>query len=216
MSNGVVPVNGARIKQIRLARGWTQKDLARKSGYSERLIRKAESGGSIETRTLLDLCEALSNVSNSVSIQDLLQDNLQLAKQFIYALGTLCEEMGDYIRPCISDDFVLNVPGDPNSAPFIGQWQGAAGLDKFAKLYYSLAVRDPKVINATYAVGDSFVTARYVEKVLVGGVPIKPFWVNLHFQFKDGLITRVDDEYDTKAASDIELPPIKLDDGDLA
>jgi predicted ester cyclase len=38
--------------------GWTQKDAAEKSGYTDRLVRKLESGGPIERRTLENVIEA--------------------------------------------------------------------------------------------------------------------------------------------------------------
>ena len=66
------PANGALIRALREKRGFTQIDLGRLSGYSERLIRKAESGGSIRLETFQNLAVALSNSSELISFSDLI------------------------------------------------------------------------------------------------------------------------------------------------
>ncbi|WP_182866134.1 nuclear transport factor 2 family protein [Rhodopirellula sp. JC639] len=48
-------VDGQRLKELRVRIGWTQQIAAQKSGYTERLIRKLESGGPVALQTLDDV-----------------------------------------------------------------------------------------------------------------------------------------------------------------
>ena len=54
-----VPANGVRIRELRVARGLTQLELARRAGYSVKTIWKAEFGGNVRRQTLEHLAEAL-------------------------------------------------------------------------------------------------------------------------------------------------------------
>ena len=59
--NRPVTANGECLRALRIARGWTQRDAARRAGVSDRLIRKAESGaplGPVTIRILADLYES--------------------------------------------------------------------------------------------------------------------------------------------------------------
>ena len=51
-------VDGARLKQLRLSRRWTQDQAAEKSGYTDRLIRKLERGGPVNIQTLRNVVQA--------------------------------------------------------------------------------------------------------------------------------------------------------------
>ncbi|MFN3148584.1 helix-turn-helix domain-containing protein [Bremerella sp.] len=48
------------LRELRLNNGWTQAELAKRAGYSERLIGKAESGSPIARDTIVDIADALS------------------------------------------------------------------------------------------------------------------------------------------------------------
>ncbi len=52
-----VGVDGRRLKKLRQRIGWTQEAAAEKSGYTERLIRKLESGGPVQWQTLHDVLD---------------------------------------------------------------------------------------------------------------------------------------------------------------
>ena len=52
--HGSVRVDGNRLRELRLRSGLTQEELAASTGYSDRLVRKLESGGPIQYRTLND------------------------------------------------------------------------------------------------------------------------------------------------------------------
>lgn len=51
---------GLRIVELRRARGWTQDELAQRSGWSRPLLSQVERGiASVAADRLLELCEAL-------------------------------------------------------------------------------------------------------------------------------------------------------------
>jgi transcriptional regulator with XRE-family HTH domain len=66
-----IPVWGARLKELRKRRGWTQQELASQSGYCERLVRKAELNGTVSEETLEVLAITLSDSNLRISIDDL-------------------------------------------------------------------------------------------------------------------------------------------------
>ena len=49
--------DATKFRQLRQDLGWTQNDAATRSGYSERLIRKIESGASVRPSTLRDVLQ---------------------------------------------------------------------------------------------------------------------------------------------------------------
>jgi transcriptional regulator with XRE-family HTH domain len=64
-------VLGNRLKQFRKDRGWTQQELADRSGYCDRLIRKAERGGPVSEEALQVLAMTLSDQGFVVTALDL-------------------------------------------------------------------------------------------------------------------------------------------------
>lgn len=58
MGRTITP-NAKKVKELREGRGWTQADLAKKSGRSERSIQKIEAGSMCYAFTLTKVAEAL-------------------------------------------------------------------------------------------------------------------------------------------------------------
>lgn len=195
-------VNGQRIKRYRVALGWTQAELANKAGYSERLIRKAEAGGSLSMETIADLAEALSSFKEAVLAEHLLSDDhLAMAKQFVEGYDTHGKDMVTYYAHLFSDNLIVNCPADPQQVPFAGTWHGIAGFQDFLNQFFSVFDRKHQSLSPVYMVGDGRVTARYDDQLIFRGIALPAFWVNLHFHFENGLIVQIDDEFDTKNAA---------------
>jgi transcriptional regulator with XRE-family HTH domain len=66
------PVKGDLLRACRLAHGWTQDDAATKSGLSDRLIRKAESGGPLEIQSINILAQLYTTPERRLTPDDLL------------------------------------------------------------------------------------------------------------------------------------------------
>ncbi len=67
---GFVTVNAEKFRQIRKKLGISQVELGRRSGYSERVIRKAESGGVLRLRTLAELASAMSTSCEVITVRE--------------------------------------------------------------------------------------------------------------------------------------------------
>ncbi len=192
-----VRTNGNSVRRFRLERGWTQKKLANLAGYSPRLIRKAESCGLLDLETVRNIAEAFSSSGNIVTLQHLTLDLRSIAAEWMDALNRDGAAMVSSIKGLLAEDFVFYCPGDPAVAPFIGTWYGAAGLHTFWELYFSVFNRIPNE-DIEYCVGNDLVVARFMESAYVAGQLYGPIRVNMCFTFKDGLIHRIDDDYDTQ------------------
>jgi transcriptional regulator with XRE-family HTH domain len=67
-------VNGALLRTFRIASGWTQEDAAAKARVSDRLVRKAESGGPLEIRSIAILARLYSSPERLLAPDDLLAE----------------------------------------------------------------------------------------------------------------------------------------------
>lgn len=194
-------VCGALLRKYRTTLNWSQEELAKASGYSSRLIRKLESGGTTDFETLCNIAEALS-VSGQVVTAALLQtDNLTIAKAWMEALNSNGQKMVDRMANHLSSDFEFFCPGDSNYLPFAGTWKGTDGLQRFLDIYFSIFERIPHD-EPHYTIGENLVVARYFERGMVNGSPTPPIRISLCFHFKDGQIHRIDDDYDVMGGQD--------------
>ncbi|MFO0884501.1 MAG: helix-turn-helix transcriptional regulator [Pirellulales bacterium] len=196
------PVNGTALKSFRQALNWSQCDLAVRSGYSERLIRKAEAGRPVKMQTIRDIADTLSTPQSPVSCEQLLLDKLEIAKLVTKSYDNFGSTMLLYCSHVFSSDYIFNCPADPAQVPFAGEWHGVKGMQKFFDIFFGIFERQPDTLVPTYTIGPNCAVSHYLDTLYVGGEALPPFWVNLHFQFRDGLVTRLDDEFDTKNAAD--------------
>ena len=60
-ADGSVRVDGPRVRSLRKQAGLTQRRLATRAGYSERIVRKLERGGPVRRETLEDVLTALGD-----------------------------------------------------------------------------------------------------------------------------------------------------------
>lgn len=195
-----VQVAGNLLREFRTKLNWTQEDLAKASGYSSRLIRKLESNGAAEIETLENIAEALSIRGNQVTPEMLTLNIVATARAWMDALNAHGPRMVAAIAHFLSEDFEFHCPGDPNVTPFAGTWKGASGLHEFFGIYFSIFDRLPHA-DVTYSVGENIVVARFHEYARVNGVMLGPVRVNMCFSFRNGLITRIDDDYDSVAGN---------------
>jgi len=196
-----VAVNGREINSRRIARGWTQEQFAKVSGYSERLIRKAESGGRLDVVTISDLADALSTPESPVTVESLTLDIATIARKWVAAFESLEARMLTEMEPYLAENFVFFCPGDPTTAPFIGTFEGIAGMQLWLDRFFEFFQRNPSE-EIEYLVGENSVVARWYESATHRGVPCPPVRINMCFRFENGLIARIDDDYDTQAGAD--------------
>ena len=195
-------VNATLLKRIRLQRGWTQAEMARRAGYSERLIRKAELGGKIRYEVVADLAACLSEGGSFVSIEDITQDPLRIAQWWMNTFDQVGRTMLAGYEHYFTSDFVFHCAGSTSdSFPFNGTWHGLEGHQEWLDLFFGIMER-VQGIDVTYTVGTDMVSARWNETVKIHGILCPPVRVNMHFFFRDGRICRMEDDYDTKKGDD--------------
>lgn len=191
-----VAINGRELRALRLSRGWTQTELAKSAGYTERLIRKAEKGGTLDFNTILNLAEALSTPEMAVPVESLTIDTAAIARKWVETFDTLHRGMLSEIEPFLAKDFVFVCPGDPGMAPFVGTWTGVDGLRQWLDAFFGF-FEECRNTEMEYFIGEDKVHARWVTHCKLQGVACDPVRINMHFRFVDGLIARIDDDYDT-------------------
>ncbi len=70
------------VSKLRKEKGWTQRDLAKKSGVSFGSIKRFERSGQISFESLLKIVEALSRLSEFENLLILSKDNQRIKQLF--------------------------------------------------------------------------------------------------------------------------------------
>ena len=174
----------------------SQVELSRRSGYSERVIRKAEAGGTLQLETIQDLAIAMSVDGHSIAFQDLTIDLVSIAKRFVESYDSRGCNMLQACRDIFADDFAFNYPADPTQVPFAGVWQGPSKFHEFLLQFFAIFSRKNGILKPIYMISRERVVVRFEDQVCYQGHQVPMFWVNLHFHFRNGLVTRIDYEFD--------------------
>jgi transcriptional regulator with XRE-family HTH domain len=209
-----IAINGRELRNCRLVLGWTQFQLAKSAGYTERLIRKAEKGGTLDIVTIQNLAEALSTPDRIVSPESLMLDIASIARTWFETFDRLKIRMLPEIQPLLTEDFEFVCPGDPSVLPFVGVWKGTDGMQQWLDKFFGFFEENLNS-EVEYTVGENTVIARWLATCKYQGVPCPPIRINMHFRFVDGLIARIVDDYDTHAgATSVAEAQAKVQDDD--
>ena len=198
----VVECNGSHIAELRRSLNWTQAELAGSSGYSLRLVRKAEQNGTLRFSTIIALATAFQRKGLAVSAADLCTDPVAVAQTFVEAYRVHEAKMVDQIRHVLSDDLAVFVAGDPSQIPFAGTFEGPEGLQEFWNRFFALIERHDKTsLNLQYFVCGHEVVAYGTERGRIRGhTTDQPTWLCLKFEVRNGQIVRFEDYFDTASA----------------
>lgn len=197
-----LPCNGKLISQLRKQLGWTQSDLARIAGFSERLIVKAEGGNNLSAPTLQVIATALNEAGASVSTKDLAVDPAALAKEFIWSMYQREQNVIDLNKDFISPDIVVHFAGEPTIFPFAGTHVGIEAARRAFDLFYS--VIQPPTDHTEF---EHFQFLSTGHGALVWGetwahpigMPMPgPVKLAIKMDFVDGLLITIDDRFDTQ------------------
>ena len=188
---------------LRERKGWTQKELAKAAGYSERLVNKAEAGQPISLEAIDHLAEALGDGDKPIYPEDLITDPIKHAKEYIAALYTKGMEIVDAIEHFLDEEVVFQIAGDPKNVPFAGVYRGIPALREGFRLFYSV-LEAPK--NHNYQEHYTFV-GQGNEVIMTGeswihpiGMPLEqPIRIAHRYVFRRGKLVLLEDVYDTLA-----------------
>ncbi len=196
-----IPCNGKLISQLRKKLGWTQIELAKKAGFTERLIAKVEASQNIAMSTLQILAETLTEGGIVVSARELSVDPAALAREFILSMYQVERNVIDVNIDFMSPDVVIHFAGDPNIFPFAGTHIGIDAARRAFELFYSVMEppKDHSDIENFQFVNTGHGALVWGETLVHPiGMPMpRPISLAVKMDFKDGLLVMFDDRFDT-------------------
>lgn len=196
---GSVPCNGQLLKHCRETAGLTQGELAARSGFSRRLIVKAEANGTLESHTIEVIAQALCEAGVSVSARDLVADPVALTRRFLKNYATYQADCVEHSLDILASDIVVVMDGDPATNPIAGEYRGVEEFAALWKKFFSMFARAGGTLGddpAIECVGN-VVTAWGHEFVHLPELPPEaPGFVMLRITFKDGKMVRIEDYYE--------------------
>jgi hypothetical protein len=178
--------------------------LAETAGYSERLVRKAEAGGSLHADTIEVLASALSTDEQIVHPEDLTAQPRQLAAAILRGYTQSERQLVANTHTILSEDMTCWCAGDPEHVPFAGQFSSIDGFDRFWGVIFSLLVRpDKQYYRPRLLVDGNEVIAIGEEQMQLDGAPApNRLWLMYRMIFERGKLIRFEDYYDTRNGTD--------------
>ena len=190
------PVNPNAIRDLRRQLGWSQAELGKRAGYCERVIRKAEAGGSLSVSTIENLVQTFVSHDLKVTTRELIYSEENLAQEFLDCYSTHGVQMLKHCEPLLSEDFVFNVSAAKSVLPYAGEYHGKEGFQGLLAKFFMLFTRQTEGFAPTILSSKGSAIAHFEERLQAPGVSLPAIWVNLHFQFKAGQISRIDAQFD--------------------
>ncbi len=136
--------NGRLVRLIRQKRGLTQAELAQLSGYSVRLIGKAEAGKVLSAGAIEVLAQALSTKQRELKPTDLILDSLALAENYFLTLSNFQSDAISQCEHFLSDAFVLTVIINQRIVDIDREYAGVDGLRcYFQKFFHHFRTSTP-------------------------------------------------------------------------
>lgn len=185
-----IRVDGDRIRFLRLQHGWTQRELASRSGYCDRLIRKAEQGGILSAETIDTLAETLSCERYQVTPHDLCRS----ARSTLFQLQSLLQNTKNAFehdwRAMLDDSVKVNCRGPQQYIPFAGTFQGISAFQAWLALFLKCVVPDPNRSTETIGLLQSNHAFLHNKFVFVGkrAECDQPIDLDMRLTFAEGLI----------------------------
>lgn len=187
------------MSKLRQDLAWTQDELAHRSGYSSRLIRKLESGANVRRRTLQDVLACFAEAGQGVeAVSEYLlstsdQNVVDLAIQWFQRVWN--ERDLGAIKDLVDPNVILHAEGTTREGRKIIEERVGTMLAAFDPLELT--------VEQCFADGDTAVIYWQVRKKHVGdfaGITATHRWVNIKgssmARFRDGRIVEARDHLD--------------------
>jgi hypothetical protein len=196
-------VNGAFLRLCRERCGWTQGELARHTGLSERLIRKAEASGRLQPASIKRLSVTLSTDGQEIYPEDLTFHPVAMTTAIVDTYVCRRPTESHSVDEMIDEAVVCWCSGEPRALPFAGEYLGRESFEAFwVTLANHLVVPDPAHFaprmlvdgNEVLVMGDGY------EFTAADGKGTKIWWI-LHCRFTRGLLVHCAMYIDTLCAS---------------
>lgn len=125
-----------------------------------------------------------------------IESQMDAVRTFVRCYDAGAMDIGQKCSIFFAPNVEFHCPADPENVPFAGTWHGVEGVQKFFDIFYSVFSRQVGTLTPDYMLSETRIVARFMDQVFFQGHELPPHWVNLHFQFRDGLIVQIDDEFD--------------------
>lgn len=146
---------------LRELRGLTQDDLASIAGYSDRTIRRVESGQSVSPQVLLDIAAALDTEVNEILSEDGRALSITLQKQIVREFLEAMDQQDISVALGRVSEYIEVVWSGPLSLPFVGVHHGKSEFER--------AIRRHRDLLETDNVGERSLVATEAKTVIVTG-----------------------------------------------
>lgn len=201
---GILP-KGNEIHAARIARGLTQRDLAKLSKLDIKTIRKAEQSVRLDAATIRCIAEAL-NAEYAQLIQTA-PANAELHQEVVRKLSKFYDDQDiGRMLELYQPDAVLQLPGGPD-IPFGGEFRGHEQIAQ-AHLanWKSVKMERMNLDECSFLIADEGVTLIGERGVYLPDGQLFHFSCILVFKFRDGLIAREEVQYDTLGFTKLMSP----------
>lgn len=129
ISERTAQVCGYQVKHFRKLLGWTQEELAHRSGYCDRLIRKAESGRSISFEAIQVIAQTFCCRGVQASTEDLICSPRKTARRILDVIHG--EGLPSSLSEPLATEQVLVECKGSERIPFAGVWKGPYVLNSW-------------------------------------------------------------------------------------
>ena len=196
--------NGEMVRFHRNRLGLTQSELADLSGFTTRLIAKAEAGGSLKPHSLDVLAEALSSEDRPVFPEDLICSPKVIVRKIIEAYAKHEANCIDHCKQFLAEDVRIRIPGDPLVIQFAGEYHSISGVEQFWKTFFcSMERHNKKLISDSmrlFADGNLIAVLTYESfscATSKSAATITP--LGLIFEFERGKVKSLENHFDINA-----------------
>ena len=196
-----IHVNGRLLAYYRQQLGWTQRVAATVSGYSLRLIRKAEAGGALHPDSIEVLAATYSTSVRPVFPEDLISSPIAMAQRLLDSYVRNGRQLVQRIEPILDPEMTFHYSGDENEIPFAGTHHGIDGFDRFwGKFFEAWKPTNEEIFRPKLVADGGDVYTFAIDRCQSPGMrePVTTFLVQ-HFEFSRGRIIKLDVKVDTQA-----------------
>ena len=197
-NKSVVTPDGKSIAGIRIRKGWTQQELADRTGFEVRTIQKAEASNSIYESTLRGIAVALG-----IDVSPIRFSCLHVVKQFIAHCVGHEPRKPDHINLVVHPKCILSVSGNREQIPFAGDYTGQQGIEQFLKLlslHFTLSLNP--TYHATFTTNDQQLVIATIQRCFLGcrrASESQSIDCIMSFSFSEQQIKSISIMYDTLA-----------------